>query len=93
MSDKPDSNSQQAALERAQTAKRTYEEALLARANVVGVGVGLIRRRGVLTGEIGIIVMVSRKVRRSELAPSDVVPTELEGVPVDVQEVGEIRAE
>jgi hypothetical protein len=42
---------------------------------------------------VGIIVMVSRKVPSSQLAESDIVPRELDGVPVDVQEVGEVRAQ
>lgn len=79
--------------ERAQAVKRAHQEALMARPNVVGVGVGLIRRGGVLTQEVGIIVMVSRKYSSGQLAAPDRIPSELEGVPVDVQEVGEIRAQ
>ena len=93
MSDDAQSHSEQELFERAQAVKRAHEEALMARPNVVGVGVGLIQRGGVPTGEVGIIVMVSRKRPSSQLAGPDLIPTELEGVPVDVQEVGEIRAQ
>ncbi|MGH2625729.1 MAG: hypothetical protein ACRDHY_03655 [Anaerolineales bacterium] len=60
--------------------------------NVVGVGVGLVRRGGEKTGQVGIIVMVSQKVPAAQLAPADLIPRRLDGVPVDVQEVGEVVA-
>lgn len=45
-----------------------------------------------MTDQIGVIVNVRRKVPLAQLAEQDVIPAELEGVPVDVTEVGEIRA-
>lgn len=92
MSEEKETNSGQAAVERAQAVKRAHEVRLMACANVVGVGVGLVQRGGRPTDQVGIVVMVSRKQPRSQLAAEDVIPSELEGVPVDVQEVGEIRA-
>jgi hypothetical protein len=50
----------------------------------------LVTRDGV--DRVGLVVMVSKKVARVLLAPDEVVPSELDGVPVAVQEVGEIRA-
>ncbi len=82
----------QAAYEKAQAVKRVHEDELMGKANVVGVGVGLRQRGGVRTREVALVVMVRRKVPRAQLAPADVIPTEIEGVPVDVQEVGEIVA-
>ena len=64
----------------------------MSKANVVGVGVGLRRRAGALTDDVALVVMVSRKVPNAQLAPEDIVPREIDGVPVDVQEVGEIGA-
>ena len=69
-----------------------YEEDLLSRANVEGVGVGLRMRAGELTDEVVLVVMVTRKVPRSQLAPEDFVPPEIEGVPVDIQEIGHVSA-
>jgi hypothetical protein len=37
--------------------------------------------------------MVKSKVPEDELAPEDIVPEEIDGVPVEVQEVGDIRAQ
>lgn len=93
MSETEQSNGEQETLERTQAVKRAHEAELMARANVVGVGVGLVRRGRAAAGQVGIVVMVSRKVPASQLAAKDLVPRELEGVPVDVQEVGEIRAQ
>lgn len=80
------------ALARARRVKDEHEATLLAIRNVVGVGVGLVRRRGKATGEVGVIVMVSRKVPSVQLAEGDRIPRALDGVPVDVQEVGEFVA-
>ncbi len=80
-------------LERLREVKALYEKALLQKANVVGVGIGFRRRGGCLTEEPVIVVSVTRKVPRDQLDPPDVIPSELEGVPVDVQEVGVLRGQ
>jgi hypothetical protein len=41
---------------------------------------------------MALIVSVLRKLPTSEVSANDIIPTEIEGVPVDVKEVGEIRA-
>jgi hypothetical protein len=73
--------------------KRANEKTLLAKANVVGVGVGFRFAQGRRTEIVGLVVMVRRKVPVGQLRPEDVIPAELEGVPVDVQEVGVISAQ
>ncbi len=72
--------------------KESHEAALLAKPNVLGVGVGFRHRGGVRLEEISIIVMVRRKVPAAQLAPADRIPSEIDGVPVDVHEVGDVRA-
>jgi len=79
-------------LDRLRVVKAAYEADLMRKANVVGVGIGLQQREGAPTGEPAIIVSVTHKVPFSQLAPSDVIPRELEGVPVDVQAVGRLQA-
>jgi hypothetical protein len=79
-------------LERLRAVKAAYESELMRKANVVGVGIGLDQRGGESTGRPVIVVSVTHKVPASQLAPGDVIPHELEGVPVDVQVVGELRA-
>jgi hypothetical protein len=80
------------AVQRALEVKRRHEQELLRQANVVAVGVGYGRRGGVPTREVCIVVSVKNKVPLSELTPREVIPAQIEGVPVDVVETGEIRA-
>jgi hypothetical protein len=80
------------AYQKAFTVQKKYEESLLNKANVEGVGVGLRMRAGELTDEVVLVVMVTRKVPRAQMAPDDFVPPEIEGVPVDIQEIGHVRA-
>ncbi len=72
--------------------KRAYQAELMAKANVVGVGVGFRQVGGQRTETVALVVMVARKLPAEQLAPQDMLPKEIEGVPVDVQEVGEIKA-
>jgi len=80
-----------AAFQRASDLKDRMEEEFLKKANVVGVGVGLRQRDGEYTGEVALIVMVSRKMPEVELAPEDRIPAEIDRVPVDVLEVGQLQ--
>lgn len=77
---------------RAKAAKQAHAAFLLSLPNVVGVGVGLRMRRGKPTGEVALVVMVKKKVPDVELAPDQLIPSELDGVPVDVLEVGDLKA-
>jgi hypothetical protein len=82
----------QVAYQRALMVKQAHEQELLGKPNVVGVGVGLRQQGGMLTDVIALIVMVRRKLGVSQIDPANLIPSEIDGVPVDVQEVGEIRA-
>lgn len=93
MADKSAAGGYEDATEKAQAVRRAHWEELLRKANVVGVGVGFRQRRGEPTEEVALVVMVSRKVPWAQLAPDDKVPSEIDGVPVDIQEVGELRAQ
>jgi hypothetical protein len=77
---------------RAQAVRQAHEADLMRRANVVGVGVGLRTRGGRRERQVAIVVMVQQKVPRTMLAEADVLPGQIDGVPVDVVEVGEISA-
>jgi hypothetical protein len=83
----------QADLQRVLVIKERYETELMGKANVQGVGVGLHMREGRPTGGLSLVVMVTHKVPRAQLAPEDLIPSEIEGVTVDVQEVGELEAQ
>jgi hypothetical protein len=70
-----------------------HEAELMRYPNVVGVADGIATRRGEPTGEQSIVVYVSRKVPAGELAADAVLPTEVDGVRVDVVEAGLIEAQ
>jgi len=80
------------AIARAQAVKARYEKELMRKRNVVGVGVGFQERGGKESNAVCIVVSVRQKVPRDQLAPQDVIPTELDGVPVDVKATGAFRA-
>lgn len=78
--------------ERAKQVKAAHQDMLLQKANVVGVGIGYAQRSSQATDELCLVVMVSQKLPDEALRPEDRIPRELEGVPVDVQQVGDLRA-
>ncbi|RMG79410.1 MAG: hypothetical protein D6712_19720 [Chloroflexi bacterium] len=80
------------ALARATEVQARYADMLMGKKHVVGVGVGLRKRGGELTQEIALVVMVEKKLPEDELDPEDLLPKELDGVPIDVQETGTIEA-
>jgi hypothetical protein len=82
----------QQAMEKAQAVKQAHEAELLGMPNVVGVGVGLRQQGGVRRDVVALVVLVRQKKPSTQLTPEQIIPAELEGVPVDVQEVGDIGA-
>lgn len=72
--------------------KAKYEQQLLRNKNVVGLGVGFREKDGKLTDQMVLTVMVREKQPLTRLHPREVIPSELDGVPVDVKEVGDLRA-
>jgi len=79
----------QAQLERARSIKQAHESELLNKPNVVGVGVGFRQTGGKPTRDVAIVVMVKVKLPAADLRPQDALPDEIEGIPVDVQPVGD----
>lgn len=77
-------------MEDVRTVKTKYEDTLLMLPGVIGVGVGMRQRGGQWTDEVCIVVSVQNKLPADVLDPKEIIPHELEGVPVDVLEVGEI---
>jgi hypothetical protein len=73
----------------AKRVRRLHEGRLMKLANVSGVGTG----RDEHSGQDVIIVFVTRKVPRDRLLREDVVPDELDGVPVRVLAIGEVSAQ
>lgn len=68
------------------TVQARWEPRLMRLPNVIGVGIG---EQGDLPA---LMVFVRRKLARDQLAPEDLIPSEIEGFAVAVEEVGEITA-
>jgi hypothetical protein len=80
------------ALQQALAVKARHESQLMQKANVIGVGIGYRERGGKLTDEVALVVNVTHKLPRYQLNPEDFIPNDIEGVPVDVREIGQIKA-
>ena len=83
---------QSQAIEQVTKIKTRYEKKLMKLANVIGVGIGFKHKNGQPTDEVALVVNVSQKKPLTDLRKQDIIPSELEGVSVDVQEVGKIKA-
>jgi len=90
--DDPNDEPLETRVQRATDVQARYADALMSKPHVVGVAVGYCTRRGERRQEVGVIVMVDRKVPQDQLAPEELIPRELDGVPVDVQETGVFSA-
>ncbi|MCJ7512388.1 MAG: S1 family peptidase [Anaerolineales bacterium] len=78
-------------LVRVAQAKAAYQAVLLAKPNVVGVGTGYRTVGKRLTDQVCLVTLVRRKVPLAGLEVQALVPTEIDGVPTDVLEVGDLR--
>jgi hypothetical protein len=79
-------------LEEVKRVKAEYEEELMRKPGVVGVAIGHKHINGRKTNLLCIICYVMEKKRVGELEEHDIIPEEIEGVPVDVVESGQVRA-
>ena len=68
-----------------------HEAELMRYPNVVGVAEGIRTKRGKPTGEPCLVVYVERKIPKSKLRKSEILPRKIEGIPVDVVEVGKVE--
>jgi len=85
------SDSSRVEYELVKSVKEAHERELLAKQNVVGCGVGYKFVDGKRTDKLAIVVMVRKKTPEGLLELEEIIPREIDGVPVDVQEVGELR--
>jgi hypothetical protein len=74
---------------RVRLVKARHEQVLLQKANVVGVGIGILEQ----TEQVILVVNVTHKVKLPSLAPEDRIPRELEEVPVKVKAIGRPQAQ
>ncbi len=72
--------------------KARHEAEIMAKKNVVGLGIGFRERDGAATDELSLVVFVSKKLPIHALSAQDHIPPYIEGVPTDVKEVGTVKA-
>lgn len=82
----------QAAIERITRAQEQHSEALLRLPNVVGTALGVKMTDDEPTDELALVVLVRQKVPLESLKPEERIPAKIDGVLVDVQEVGDLLA-
>ena len=70
-----------------------HREQLLSKPNVVGVAVGFQKQGGLSTQNLALVVLVDVKVDPASLIPEEVIPASIEGVLVDVQDIGPLTAQ
>jgi hypothetical protein len=69
-----------------------YADKLMKYPNVIGVGIGFAQVNGRTTDEPALVVMVDNKIPMAQLAMTALLPKELDGVRIDVQETGTFTA-
>ena len=77
---------------RLQETQETRQDELMAKANVVGVGVGTKIKHGQDTGKPCVTVFVEQKMALEDLADEDRIPDSIDNEPTDVFETGVIFA-
>lgn len=90
MSTGNDDRNRQGEINHIRTVLKKHQQDLLSKANVTGVAIGFRQIAGTPTDTLALVVMVDHKLPKESLAPEDQIPSTLEGIPIDVQEVGKL---
>ena len=72
--------------------REKYEKELMSKKNVIGVMTARKIKNGLVTDEMAVTCMVSKKANISQLNIKDIIPVSVGGSPTDVIEVGEVKA-
>jgi hypothetical protein len=72
--------------------KDRHAQEILAKPNVIGVGIGYKQTAGQKTGELSLVTLVRTKLPTAALTAETMIPQMIDSVVTDVVEVGEIRA-
>jgi len=79
-------------MEEVKRVKAAYEAELMGKSGVVALAIGYRYVDGEKTDELCIICYVVKKKSIEELKGHEIIPREIEGVPIDIVESGRIRA-
>lgn len=69
-----------------------HEAELMRYPNVIGVASGFRTRQGKPSGEHCLVIYVSKKLAPDALSENDTLPSNIDGVPVDVVDAGQVEA-
>lgn len=72
--------------------KEAHKEEIMAKPNVVGVGIGFRYVGRTMTDEVTVVTLVREKIAEAGLPRAARVPREIDGLRTDVVEVGDLRA-
>ncbi|NIA29486.1 MAG: hypothetical protein GWP06_06185 [Actinobacteria bacterium] len=72
--------------------RQSAQKHLLKKSNVIGVGIGFKETGGKKTADLSLSVLVQEKVDLQSLAPKEIVPKTVDGIPTDVIRVGKVVA-
>jgi hypothetical protein len=86
------STNNEAEMAQAATVQARYGDRLLQLPHVVGVGIGFMKIGDQVTSQIALVVMVDQKIEEENLQPEQRIPSQLDGVPIMIQEVGTFTA-
>ncbi len=78
---------------RAMLAQHKHTDSFMRKQHVMGISIGIGLRGGVPMDAICLVVLVDVKVPLDDLDPVDQLPDEVDGVEVDVQEIGRVVAQ
>ena len=76
----------QAAYQKVLKVKKAYESRIMSKPDVVGVGIGT-------TGDDFILVVLVKKMSSHPLRPEESIPNEIEGVKVEIRQIGQPGAQ
>lgn len=79
-------------LEDVKRIKEKYEAELMKKQGVVGCAIGYKNTNGKKTNRLSIICYVKKKKSKEKLKKKDIIPEEIESIPIDVVESGEFQA-
>lgn len=79
-------------IEEVKKVKEKYASELMNKAGVVGCSIGYKQSGGKKTDKLSIVCYVKKKKREEDLKIKDIIPREIEGIPIDVVESGELKA-
>ncbi len=79
-----------ATIEQILEVKKRDQENLRKKMNVTGVGIGFKEAKNKTTGQLSLVVLVTKKLDPSQLPSQDLIPAEIDGIVTDVKAVGHI---